>query len=267
MQSPEKHLKKYKLMSTRIFLSAHWEYLAMFNYEVDPQLLQNHLPPYTEIDFFNGKALVSVVGFMFNNTKVLGCKWPGHVNFEEVNLRYYIKHFDGKQWKRGVGFISEIVPKPLVAGMANLLYNEHYSSATMDHSIEEVNDLVSVKYRWKKRNQQWSAMKVQATSALSDIQPGSEEEFILEHYYGYNELNQHTTIEYAIQHPRWKIYPVTHYELDCNVAVLYGKEFVPFIQNVKPISVFLGKGSMVTVKMPVRINTKTKPEKIATLEK
>ena len=122
-------------MSKRTFLSAQWEYLAMFNYEIDPNILEKHIPSGTEIDFFNGKAIVSIVGFLFNNTKVMGIKWPGHVNFEEANLRYYIKRFDGEQWKRGVGFVSEIVPKPLVTIMANLLYNEHYSTACMNHRI------------------------------------------------------------------------------------------------------------------------------------
>ena len=88
----------------KIFLSARWEYLAMINYEVDPVILQKHLPPYTEVDFFEGKAFVSVVGFMFNNTKVFGIRWPFHTNFEEVNLRYYVRHYDGKGWKRGCCF-------------------------------------------------------------------------------------------------------------------------------------------------------------------
>ena len=64
-------------MASKIFLSARWEWLAMFNYEVDAAVLIPHLPPYTEIDFYNGKAMVSVVGFLFNNTKVMGIKWPG----------------------------------------------------------------------------------------------------------------------------------------------------------------------------------------------
>ncbi len=98
-------------MAWGTFLSARWEYLAMFNYEVDEALLKPHLPPYTELDFYNGKAIMSVVGFLFNNTSVMGIKWPGFINFEEVNLRYYIKYFDGTNWIRGVGFISEIVPQ------------------------------------------------------------------------------------------------------------------------------------------------------------
>ncbi len=241
-------------MPSNIFLSARWEYLAMFNYEVDPAILEPHLPPYTELDLFNGKAIVSVVGFLFNNTKVMGIKWPGFINFEEVNLRYYIKYFDGKTWQRGVGFISEIVPQFLVAGMANLFYNEHYSTARMGHSISEANGQVEVEYKWQKRGRQWNSMKITAGANLQDIVPGSEEEFIFEHYYGYNKLNSGTTIEYSLEHPRWQVYRVSAYLLDCDVENLYGAAFVPFIENVKPVSVFMAKGSDVMVKMPKKIS-------------
>ncbi len=240
-------------MVSKIFLSARWEYLAMFNYEVDPAVLQPHLPPYTEIDLYNDKAIMSVVGFLFNNTRVMGIKWPGFVKFEEVNLRYYIKYFDGKIWRRGVGFISEIVPQFLVAGMANLFYNEHYSTAKINHSITLENNELNVTYNWKKKNQQWNSMKINATNILQDIEPGSAEEFIFEHYNGYNKLNSTTAIEYSLEHPRWQVYPVTDYKLTCDVEKLYGSVFVPFIENIKPVSVFLAKGSDVIVKMPVRI--------------
>ena len=240
-------------MASKIFLSARWEYLAMFNYEVDAAVLKPHLPPYTEIDLYNGKAIVSVVGFLFNNTKVMGIKWPGFINFEEVNLRYYIKYFDGEKWRRGVGFISEIVPQFLVAGMANLFYNEHYSTAKMNHTIAQVNEQLEVEYSWKKKRQQWNSMQIKAYSVLQDIAPGSEEEFIFEHYYGYNKLNGKTAIEYSLKHPRWQVYPVTDYKINCHVEELYGADFVPFIENVKPVSVFLAKGSDVKVKMPKRI--------------
>ena len=241
-------------MASKIFLSARWEYLAMFNYEVDIAVLQPHLPPYTEIDLFNGKAIISVVGFLFNNTKVMGIKWPGFINFEEVNLRYYIKYFDGKKWRRGVGFISEIVPQFLVAGMANLFYNEHYSTAKMNHTISFENNVLQATYRWKKKNQDWNSMWLKADTVLQDIHPGSEEEFIFEHYYGYNKLNSKTSIEYSLEHPRWQVYPVKDYKLNCDVEKIYGAAFVPFIENVQPVSVFLAKGSDVQVKMPKKLS-------------
>ena len=240
-------------MTKKIFLSATWEYLAMFNYEVDPLILKPHLPPFTELDLFEGKAIVSVVGFLFNNTEVLGVKWPGFVNFEEVNLRYYIKYFDGKEWKRGVGFISEIVPNKIIASMANVLYNEHYSIAKMSHSINTDNNLLEVKYYWQKKNGVKNSMSVTATNILEPITKGSEAEFIFEHYYGYNKLNNSTTIEYSLAHPCWEVFPVNKYELVCDVKNLYGLDFVPFLEGVKPISVMLAKGSNVNVKMPRRL--------------
>jgi len=242
-------------MATPIFLTARWEYLVMFNYEVDAAILQPHIPPYTALDLYNGKALVSLVGFMFNNTKVMGIKWPGFVNFEEVNLRFYIKYDDGKMNRRGVGFISEIVPTSLVAGMANFFYNEHYSKANMYHSIREENEQLEVGYGWREKGEQWNSMWVKAKSSMHDIAQGSEEEFIFEHYYGYNKLNSKTSIEYSLEHPRWKVYPVIDYKLNCDIEKVYGAAFVPFIQDTKPVSVFLAKGSDVNVKMPKRIKS------------
>lgn len=241
-------------MQQKIFLSATWQYLAIMNYEVDPAILQPYLPPYTELDIFEGKVLVSVVGFLFNNTKVMGVKWPWHTNFEEVNLRYYVKYFDGKQWKRGAAFISEIVPRSIIGRTANLLYNEHYSTANMFHNIEEANSQLLVQYNWRKKNERWNSIEIQAGTALQDIVSGSEAEFILEHYFGYNGLNKNTTIEYAVEHPRWQVYPVSKFLLKCDVKQLYGEAFVPFIKDAEPHSVFLAKGSDIIVRKPVKIN-------------
>lgn len=240
-------------MKQKVFLSATWEYLAMMNYEVDPAILEPYLPPYTSLDLFEGKALVSVVGFLFNDTKVMGIQWPGHTHFEEVNLRFYVKYFDGQNWKRGVGFVSEIVPKKLIATMANVLYNEHYSTARMFHLIKEEKNHLLIEYNWKMKNQEWNSIQIKAENKLTDIIPGSEAAFILEHYFGYNQLNKNTTIEYAVEHPRWQIYPVQQYSLKAAIAQLYGQAFVPFIEGVAPHSVFLAKGSNVIVRKPVKI--------------
>jgi len=236
------------------FLSAKWEYLAMFNYEIDPIVLAKHIPIGTEIDLFNGKALVSIVGFLFKDTKVMGVRWPWHINFEEANLRYYIKRFDGKQWKRGVGFVSEIVPKRVVTFMANRLYNEHYSTARMGHRINKTENNLEVEYSWQKKDRYKNVIQVSATPASSEIKPDSEEEFIFEHYFGYNQLSASSTIEYAVHHPRWETFAVKNYLIDCDIENLYGKEFVPFITGKMPHSVLLAKGSVVTVDKPTLIN-------------
>ena len=100
------------------FLKAEWRKLILVNYEVDQKVLTPYLPAKTELDLHNGKCMVSLVGFKFVNTKMLGLKIPFHINFEEVNLRFYVKHKAGNDWKRGVVFIKEIVPKRAISIVA-----------------------------------------------------------------------------------------------------------------------------------------------------
>lgn len=238
--------------SSKIFLKAEWEYLLMLNYEVAPEILKPFIPPFTELDLWNGKAIVSLVGFLFNHTKVLGIQWPFHTHFEEVNLRLYVKYFDGKEWKRGVAFISEIVPKHLIAWIANLLYNEHYRAMPMKNDILITANELSVEYSWKYKRK-WNRLQATATNTSFPLQPGTEEEFILEHYWGYNQLKSRCTIEYGVEHPQWEVYPVKHFKADYDIEQLYGKSFLPYL-SASPQSVFLARGSEVIIRKPHKIN-------------
>jgi len=241
-------------LGKRVFLKAEWKNLIMLNYEVDPAVLKPYLPAGTELDLWQGKALVSMVGFMFNNTKVLGIKWPFHVNFEEVNLRFYVRYFDGTIWKRGAVFISEIVPKYMIATIANALYKEHYSRMPMRHSVSPVgNDSTNFLYEWK-LNGVWNKLGATVSNHLAPIQPGSAEEFIFEHYWGYNSWSSTLTMEYQVEHISWQISEVKDYIFEADVAALYGKEFVPCL-TVKPFSAFFAVGSEIKVRMGDKIST------------
>jgi uncharacterized protein YqjF (DUF2071 family) len=233
-------------------MEARWEDLLMLNYEVDPEVLKPHLPPYTVLDLWQGKALVSMVGFMFLDTKVLGVRWPFHVNFEEVNLRFYVKHFDGKEWKRGAVFISEIVPKSMIALIANNLYNEHYSALPMRHSIIPAgNNHTDFAYEWKLKGK-WNKLAATVSNQFGDIPPGSAEEFIFEHYWGYNKLTTASTMQYQVEHISWQIAEVTNPVFEADIAELYGKEFVPFL-SVEPYSAFFANGSAINVRIGEKI--------------
>ncbi len=115
------------------FLKARWENLILVNYCIDPKLLTPYIPNGTELDLYNNKCYVSLVGFLFKDVKVLGLKIPGYINFEEVNLRFYVKRKVNNTWRRGVVFIKEIVPKSLITVIANTIYNEHYETRKMSH--------------------------------------------------------------------------------------------------------------------------------------
>ena len=231
-------------MGSGYFLKAAWRKLVMMNYVIDPQVLTTYVPRHTELDFWNGKCYVSLVGFMFQNTQVKGIRVPWHVNFEEVNLRFYVRYKDGEVWKRGVVFVNEIVPKPLISWIANTLYNEHYLCLPMHHEWIERNHQLEITYSWKKKH--WHHMKVIASPDSKPIEPGSEEEFITEHYWGYTKVHDRTS-EYEVEHPRWEVYPIQSFSLALNFEEVYGSDFA-FLNNIQPHSVFLAEGSAIGVK-------------------
>lgn len=227
-----------------VFLRAEWRKLAMANYAIEPALLAPYLPKGTELDFWNNTCYLSLVGFMFLNTRLKGIMVPLHTNFEEVNLRFYVKRLDHTGWKRGVVFIKEFVPKPALTFVANAFYGEHYETVPMKHDIKQDPSSRHVEYKWKVK--EWNSFKVAAHLQAADINEGSEAEFITEHYWGYTR-QQRKTSEYAVEHPRWQIYPVTNYKIDVNFGRLYGAAF-EFLAKQRPLSVFLAEGSEIVVK-------------------
>lgn len=226
------------------FLQAEWRKLAMVNYAVDPNLLASYLPAKTEIDLWNDTCYISLVGFMFKNTRVKGFKIPFHINFEEVNLRFYVRYKDNDTWKRGVVFIKEIVPRAALTFVANTVYGENYQTMPMVHSWVEREEELTIEYKWKKRN--WHSLKIKADSNPVPIMPGSEAEFITEHYWGYTKISNTQTAEYEVKHPKWEIYPIHDYWIDVDFAMVYGSEF-NFLKNEIPRSVFLAEGSAISV--------------------
>lgn len=232
-------------MGQKVFLTAEWRKLIMANYVVAPSLLQPFLPAGTELDQYNNKCFISLVGFMFKKVKVKGFSIPWHRHFPEINLRFYVKHFENGQWKRGVVFISEIVPKHAITFVANTLYNEHYITMPVKYDwIEEENELL-VCYQWKKGGR-WNKLQVVSETVATSLVINSEEEFITEHFWGYSAISLNKTAAYQVSHPRWEIYKVNEYMIDCDFETLYGTKF-SFLNKEKPVSVFLAEGSPVSI--------------------
>ncbi len=236
------------------FLKAEWRKLLMVNYEIEPSILTPYIPYKTELDLWEGKCYVSVVGFMFLNTQLLGVRIPFHTNFEEVNLRFYVKRWDGEKWKRGVVFIKEIVPKFALSFVANTVYKENYETLPMKHEWKETEETRRVSYQWKKAGQ-WHSIEVEADKQAIDILPNSEIEFISEHYWGYAKVNEAKTNEYEVTHPKWQHYPVHKYVVNVDFGEMYGANFA-FLKATKPKSVLLAEGSEITVEPKRSINGK-----------
>jgi uncharacterized protein len=237
----------------RPFLSAEWRELAMLNYAVSPDVLMPYVPVGTELDSWGGTTWVSVVGFRFVSTRVLGFAAPGHVNFEEVNLRFYVRRRDGDGWKRGVVFMRELVPRRAIAWVARAWYNEPYRALPMRHAIERSDDgsALRVRYEWKQATD-WEGISIATHGVAAPLVDGSEEEFITEHYWGYTRQRDGSTIEYRVEHPRWNVWQARDATLSCDVASLYGHQFARYLGG-SPQSAFLADGSPVTVGRPTRL--------------
>jgi len=216
----------------------------MLNFVVDPQILAPLVPPGTEIDYENGETFVSVVGFLFLDTRLLGLPIPLHRDFEEVNLRFYVRKKSADTWRRGVVFVRELVPKRAIALIARTFYGEPYLAVPMKHDIEHVDLRVKVEYSWR-RGTKRESLRMSASGEPQTISAGSHAEFITEHYWGYTCVRAGCS-EYRVEHPRWKIWNAETFELRADVAALYGEQFVKTLSQ-PPRSAFIAEGSPISV--------------------
>ncbi|GAB5554834.1 MAG: DUF2071 domain-containing protein [Saprospiraceae bacterium] len=228
------------------FLKAEWRKLILANYEIESSVLEPYLPYGTELDTWQGKHYVSLVGFMFKNVRMLGLRIPFHVNFEEANLRFYVKHqTETGEWKRGVVFIKEIVPKPALSLVANTLYREHYETRIMRHIWEKQGTELKVEYAWR-LDGEWQRLGVNAKARSQAILPDSKAFFITEHYWGYTKIGPQKTYEYQVTHPSWEQYEVLDYDIQVDFSKNYGSNFA-LLNDRQPASVQLAEGSAITV--------------------
>jgi len=239
------HHKLFQNLMSQIFLTAEWRNLLMANYAIDPALLKPYIPCRTELDSFEGVHYVSLVGFLFTHTKLRGIAIPFHTTFEEVNLRFYVRYKDGMDWKRGVVFMKELVPRPAITFIANTIYGEKYATLPMRYQWTKVDDTLQVSYEWKV-GENWNYIKAAAAANPTPLIEGSAEEFITEHYWGYTFVNDNCTGVYQVAHPRWNIHAVKNYDIKCDAVQLYGKDFEDVMKQ-EPRSVFLADGSPIQV--------------------
>jgi uncharacterized protein len=233
------------------FLTAEWCKLIMANYAVPRETLLPYLPEGTELDQYEGQDYVSLVGFLFRNTRLKSIRVPFHSTFVEVNLRFYVKHVTANgELRRGLVFIREFAPRRALTFVANTFYGENYATIPLRHEWSGTDEQRSVAYSWKHRGR-WHRLSVEAAAQAQSIDPGSAEEFFTEHYWGYTKRGTWSS-EYAVLHPRWEMYPVLQHEIDVDFKGLYGEAFEA-LANRPPESILLAEGSKVEVHTGERI--------------
>jgi hypothetical protein len=240
------------------------------------------------------QAFVSLVAFEFQQCRVLGVPWPGHTHFAEINLRFYVRTAAGSPMRtaaspaparvpasrgvppsagggqRGVVFIREFVPRPLITWAARKFYNEPYITAPITSRITQDTRSLTAEYALSfplptAANRDGRGSR--ATSALDAPQqtlritgrkpvtrpgPGTVEHWFKEHSWGFGMKSGRTPatpprpLVYEVIHPTWGIYPVESYDLKFDFAAVYGSDW-GFLSGSKPASVLFAAGSEVAV--------------------
>jgi len=220
-----------------VFLTARWEKLFLLTFAVEPQKLLPYLPKGIDLDMLDNQAFVSFVAFDFLDTRLKGFHIPFHVNFPEINLRFYVR----KGEKRGVAFIREFVPKFWIAQVAQTLYNEPYKKIAMTSNWQESAQKIQLEHHFA-----GFELKVQADNATFLPKEDSLEHFFKEHDCGFGTNHQGQTLEYAVEHPFWEVYKNVNYKLNLDFGKLYGKEW-EFLNKAEVFSTVLAKGSPIKV--------------------
>ena len=224
----------------------------MLNFEIEPSVLTRFVPKGTELDESRGRHFISLVGFLFLDTHVLGVPAFFHRNFEELNLRFYVRRDAGGERRRGVVFIRELVPLPLVAGAARLTYNEPYHTIPMRHTVVATDgELQSIEFCFGlQRDECRFALHVGDGPAAMAI--GSDEEFLSDRLWGYTRQRDGGTVEYRVDHSRWKVWSPATFQLEGPLAEFYDEPFASILSEA-PASAFIADGSAVAVHLPERI--------------
>jgi uncharacterized protein len=266
-------------MHERPFLTACWSELVLLNFAVPTDVIARLVPPGTEPDLHEGQSYVSIVGFRFHTTRVLGLAFPGHTSFPEINLRYYVRRNTGNEVRRGVVFVREIVPRRAVALTANWLYNENYIARTMRSTLQMTGPTLTLgdtlEYAWRSksplpdrkgqgessnalksthsrflrlrpRNARWNRLAARVAAPLTIPSPNSLEEFFVEHYWGYVRARDGTTREYRVAHAPWQVALADTITWDCDLAATYTTPLVEYLA-VPPTNAFIADGAPVQI--------------------
>jgi uncharacterized protein YqjF (DUF2071 family) len=232
--------------ASRVFLSAEWRDLVMLNYEVEPSLLSRYVPPGTVLDSFQGRTYLSLVGFRFCHTKLLGCfPVPFHANFDDVNLRFYVRRKEGCDDRRGVVFIAEVVPMRAIAATARIVYGENYKHLPMRHRIETEGVSRTAEYQWQLAHQ-WCGLSAETVGPPAYPQERSLEEFITEHYWGYASQRSGGCVEYHVSHAPWQVWATAKAGFEGDARALYGDDLANVLRR-PPDCAFVADGSPVIV--------------------
>ena len=228
-------------------MTTEWRAVLGLTYAADVALLEAHVPRGCTIDTLEGSPRVSLVAFHFANTRIAGVPVPAHVNFPEINLRFYVR-IGGE---RAVVFIREFVSRPAVALVAKAFYNEPYRTIRMrDRRIAPTTwngERLGVRHRFGPRLGNRLEAWADPTAVLPA--PGSAAYWLTHHELGVGARRDGRARRYRVEHDVWALHTVRDLRVEVDFAALYGPRWA-HLANAEPSHVTLSSGSPVTIYTP-----------------
>ncbi|MEN3323015.1 DUF2071 domain-containing protein [Mariniflexile soesokkakense] len=221
---------------TNVFMTGDWRDLIMTTFEIDKHILESYLPQDTEIDLYNNKVLLSMVAFTFSKVKFFGFRVPFHQNFGQINFRFYVKSkINGT---KGVVFIKEFAPKPLITLVANLVYNEPYFNKNITYNKFTKDNTISLEYNYND-----AKTTAKGSLATNELRKNTLEHFVVDRYIAFIKNKKNDTLQYKIFHKPWELYNLETSNFDKELLNLLPKTF----KNLKHVSTCFVDGSSVEV--------------------
>jgi uncharacterized protein YqjF (DUF2071 family) len=224
----------------RPFLTAEWLHVLGVTYAAEAALLEPHLPRGAEIDELDGTPRVSLVAFQFRRTRVRGVPIPMHVNFPEINLRFYVR----LHGERAVVFIREFVARPAISIVARVSYNEPYRTIRIREAVLTRDGLLGVRHRFgpglRNRLEAWA--DPEPTAPAED----SAAYWLTHHALGVGRARDGRARSYEVAHPVWALHEVRDLRVDVDFAGLYGPQW-GYLADTEPSHVTLAAGSRVSI--------------------
>ena len=231
------------------FISGELRHVAMLNFEIEPEALSPHVPRCTELDSWQGKTFVSMVGSLFVRPRVFGFPLMLQRRFAKVDLRFYVRRETSKGTRRGVVFIKQMVPKQAIAAVGRCLHGEAFVALPMDYRVD-LSELSgtsrgSIEYKWYHHGR-WNGFHIEIKNGAGFSLQDSEEEFTMDRYWGYSALPDGSCLEYRIEHPKWRLWESSATAFTCEDPEAFGQDLGSCLIR-SPSSAFVAEGSPVTL--------------------
>ena len=224
------------------FLTAEWLHVLGVTYAVDAARLEPHLPRGAQIDSLEGSPRVSIVAFHFRRTRLRGIPIPLHVNFGEINLRFYVRLHD----RRAVVFLREFVSRPAISVIAKLTYNAPYRTVRMRDEVlgPDEQGLIGVRHRFGRG----LGNRLEAWADPEPVAPAEDSAgyWLTHHDLGVGRDRSGRARSYEVDHPVWALHEVRSLDVEVDFEALYGPEW-GFLAEAEPSHVTLAEGAAVSI--------------------